>query len=83
MDHKRSPLTCSGPLDLSVRSYDPDATQRVLDENRYNDPPEDGHQFAIARVRFTSRSDAVLRADAQYRLSAVGVRFRGDGTRGG
>lgn len=43
--------------EVEVLDSEPDATERVLDENQFNEPPEEGHQFFIARVRATYRGE--------------------------
>lgn len=57
---------------LSVRAVDPDATDRILAFNEFNDPPAPGHQFFTATVRLTSTGAAPSRSDAGFRLRAVG-----------
>lgn len=57
--------------DVEVLESHPDATERVLDENQFNEPPEDGHQFFIARVRATYRGEGSDRFDP-FRLYAWG-----------
>ena len=37
--------------ELTIVSFVPDATQEVLDENQFNDPPAPGKRFSIVRVR--------------------------------
>ncbi|HEX7099466.1 MAG TPA: hypothetical protein VF377_09490 [Acidimicrobiia bacterium] len=42
-----------GPWTLAVVEVIPDATQLVLAENRFNEPPEEGRQFYMARLEAT------------------------------
>lgn len=44
-----------GTWEISVLASTPDATALVMAENPYNDPPTDGHQFAIIEVSATNR----------------------------
>ena len=37
--------------ELTILDFTPDATQEVLDQNQFNDPPAPGKQFSIVRVR--------------------------------
>jgi len=59
--------------ELSVRSSTPDGTEAVLDENQFNDPPDDGRQFFLARVRATATQAEPDRFDGSFRLRAVGA----------
>jgi hypothetical protein len=43
--------------ELTVLSVTPDATDQVMAESTYNDPPAAGHQFFIATVRVTYTGD--------------------------
>lgn len=36
---------------VSVMDYEPDATETVMAENQFNDPPPDGQNFVIVRIR--------------------------------
>ena len=38
-------------LTLSVMDVIEDADQMILEENQYNDPPSDGHQFVMVKIR--------------------------------
>ena len=59
--------------ELTVTDADADATDRVLAHNQCNDPPADGHQFAIVEVAATyTGDDEPARFDGSYRLGAVG-----------
>jgi hypothetical protein len=57
-----SPAPVGTPVDVgdgwqvTVLGITPDATQQVLANNQFNDPPKAGHQFFIARVRITRTS---------------------------
>ncbi len=42
-----------GEYELTVLEVTPDATDPVLAQNQFNDPPADGNQFFIARVAVT------------------------------
>ena len=37
--------------ELTIVDFTPDATQQVLDENQFNDPPGPGKRFSIVRIR--------------------------------
>lgn len=39
-----------GDWEIAVVAYEPDGTQSVLDENQFNDPPDEGSQFAIVTL---------------------------------
>jgi putative cell wall-binding protein len=56
---------------LTVLDSDPDATDRVLAENQFNDPPAEGQQFFMARVRLTYEGAGTDRA-GDFRLRSVG-----------
>jgi hypothetical protein len=57
---------------MRVESITPDATAAVLAENMFNDPPQAGHQFFIARVSATYTGAGSESFDGSYRLRAVG-----------
>jgi hypothetical protein len=46
-----------GDWEIRVIDTIPDATQAVLDENMFNDPPTEGHQFYIVRIEATYIAD--------------------------
>lgn len=46
-----------GDWELRVIEAIPDATDLVMEENQFNDPPEDGHQFFITRIEATYVGD--------------------------
>ena len=50
----------------------PNATRMVLDENSYNDPPEEGKQFFIVRVqaKYLGLDSAMF--DGSFRLRSLG-----------
>jgi hypothetical protein len=56
---------------VTVLNVEPDATERVLAESEYNDPPEEGRQFFIAEVSVTyTGEDSDTFSSSE--LSAVG-----------
>lgn len=57
---------------VAVLDVTPDATQLVLDENMFNDPPEAGRQFFMARITATYEGSSSDEFDASYRFRAVG-----------
>ncbi len=65
------PAAIGDGWELTVLSVTPDATDLVLAENTYNDPPAADHQFFIANVRITYTGDD---SDTFYGwgMSAVG-----------
>ena len=65
-------VSLSDSWSLKILSITPDATQAVLDENMFNDPPATGKQFFIARVQATYNGSGSKRFDGDYRLRAVG-----------
>ena len=58
---------------IAVVSVTPNATQQVMAENRFNDPPAAGRQFFIARIRATYQGTGYERFDGTYRLRAIGA----------
>ena len=58
--------------EITVLGTIPDATAIVLDENRYNDPPEEGNQFYIVRVRAKYLGPDSSNFRAYSRLRALG-----------
>ena len=59
--------------EITVLETIPDATAIVLDESRNNDPPEEGNQFYIVRVRAEYLGPDSTRFVGHFRLKAVGV----------
>ena len=57
---------------VSVVGIAPNATAEILQHNRFNDPPDTGQQFFVARIRATYLGPGSSRFDASYRLRAVG-----------
>ena len=57
---------------VSVVGTAADATAAILQHNRFNDPPEPGHQFFVARIRATYVGPGSSDFDAGFRLAAVG-----------
>jgi hypothetical protein len=62
-----------GAWNVTVVSVTPNATAMVLAENPFNDPPQAGGQFFIARVRVTYTGDEIARFDGSFRLRALGA----------
>ncbi len=58
--------------EVSVLETTPDATALVLEENRFNGPPEEGNQFFIAKVRAKYLGPDSTRLDRSIRLKALG-----------
>lgn len=59
--------------ELSIVHFFPDATQLVLDENQFNDPPASGHVFAMVRVKITNISaDDPADPEPTFSLRMVG-----------
>ena len=58
--------------EVTVMATIPDATKIVLDENPYNDPPEEGNQFYIVRVRAKYLGPDSTEFDGSYRLRVLG-----------
>ncbi|MCK9440648.1 MAG: hypothetical protein M0Q13_04420 [Methanothrix sp.] len=57
---------------VKVMSVTSDATNFILRENQFNDPPAAGNQFFIARVRASYEGDGSDTFGGSYRLRAVG-----------
>jgi len=57
---------------IRVLQVYPDATNMVLRENQFNDPPKPGNQFFIARVRAKYTGSGSDTFGGSYRLRAVG-----------
>lgn len=49
-----------------------DATQIVLDENQFNSPPPDGHQYLLMQIKAKNNNLEPKDFDASFRLRAVG-----------
>ena len=63
------------PMDhweVTVVSTTPNATKIVLDENPFNDPPEDGKQFFIVTVKVKYLGPDSTQFNGSLRLSALG-----------
>ena len=58
--------------EVTVISTMPDATESVLKENSFNDPPEPGKQFYIVTVRSKYLGPDSTQFDRGFRLRAVG-----------
>ncbi len=61
-----------GPWTLKVIEVIPDATQLVLDENQFNEPPEEGRQFYMARLDATFEGEESSTFWIDVSLKAVG-----------
>lgn len=66
-----------GDYELRVVDITPDATDAVLAENPFNEPPEPGHVFLIVRVEATYRGWGSGRPGSDLRFSVVGHENRG------
>ena len=65
----------NGPRDhweITVVSVDRDANDVIQAENRFNDPPDEGNQFFMIRVRVKYVGEGSEEFDAGFRLKAVG-----------
>ena len=58
--------------EVTVLQTTPNATELVLDENQFNDPPEDGNQFFIAKVRAKYLGTDSTRFSGHLRLGSLG-----------
>lgn len=66
---------------IEILDFIPDATQIVMDENQFNDPPAAGFRFSIVRVRMSNVSAGnPADPDAGYALRMVGSRNVGYST---
>lgn len=76
---RENPYSVGTPVDLGdgwrmkVEGSSPDATAAVLAENQFNDPPQAGHQFYMARVTATYLGSGSDSFDGTFRLRAVGT----------
>lgn len=70
LDYK---VTLSDGWEITVLNVIPDATQIVLNENMFNGPPKDGHQFFLAKIRACYTGSDSDTFDGGYRLRAVGA----------
>jgi HEAT repeat protein len=66
-------VTSSDGWKITVMSVIPNATSMVLNENMFNDPPKEGHQFFLAKVRACYTGQGSDRFDGSFRLRAVGA----------
>lgn len=57
---------------LWVEEVVADATQIVLDENQFNSPPADGHQYFLMRIKVKNNDSDPQSFDGGFRLRAVG-----------
>jgi hypothetical protein len=57
---------------VTILSVTPDATDAVLAENQFNEPPASGHQFFIARISATYTGQDSDQLGGRYRFQAVG-----------
>jgi hypothetical protein len=61
-----------GDFQISVLEVTPNATDVVLEENQFNDPPAVGHQFYIARVKVTLVGDESAYPPFDLNFQSVG-----------
>ena len=61
-----------GGWEVRVVGVIPNATELVLRENMFNDPPKPGYQFFIVTIEATYRGPGSARFDGGFRLRAVG-----------
>ena len=66
-------VTLSDGWKITVLDVIPDATQLVLKENMFNDPPKSGYQFFLAKVRACYTGSGSDKFDGGFRLRAVGA----------
>jgi hypothetical protein len=66
------PTDVGGGWEITVVSVTPDATEAVLAENSFNDPPEEGRQFFVAEVKVTNTGSSTETFDGNFRLRANG-----------
>ncbi len=59
--------------EITVLSTVPNATAMVLDEHRFNDPPEEGNQFYMVRIRVKYLGPDSTYFDFRNRLRTLGV----------
>ena len=58
--------------EFTVLETTPDATRTILDHNRFNDPPADGNQFYMVKVRAKYLGTASQTFDPYSRLKVLG-----------
>ncbi len=69
------PYILSEGWEMTVVDFIPDATQAVLAENQFNDPPDPGFKYVMVRVRATNISAGdPADFDASFALRLVGSR---------
>ncbi len=61
-----------GDWRVRVLSATPNGTQAVLDENQFNDPPEEGWQFYLARVEVTYLGSGSQRVSLHVDFGGLG-----------
>jgi hypothetical protein len=61
-----------GDFEVTVIDVTTNATDLVLEENPYNDPPESGYQFYIATLRVTSVANDAVNPGSDLSYAAVG-----------
>ena len=61
-----------GSWEVTVLGIVADATNDVLQKNRWNDPPEKGNQFFVVTVKAKYLGSSSARFDGDYRLRALG-----------
>jgi hypothetical protein len=78
MGTRENPVPMGTTVDLgdgwqiTVISVIPDATNDVLNENQFNDPPNTGNQFFIARIKAKYTGSGSDTFGGSYRLRSVG-----------
>ncbi len=68
----------SGHWELTVVEAEADAASQILDENSYNDPPSEGHQFYMVRVRakYLGSDSAIVFSELTFKaLGDQGVAY--------
>ena len=58
--------------EVAVTGVVPDATQAVLEENQFNDPPEEGNQFYMVTVRAKYLGPDSTEFGGRFRLRVLG-----------
>lgn len=61
-----------GSVDVVVLAVDTDATDKVLAENQFNEPPVEGNRFVMWRVALANAGDEVTVALGEVSFSVVG-----------
>lgn len=61
-----------GTVDVVVLAVDTDATDDVLEENQFNDPPVEGNRFVMWRVAVSNAGDEATASLGEVSFSVVG-----------